>query len=89
MILQLGIVAPYQVVKGLSYPGIVLDKSSKVTCGTNELPYTGHGLWIAHLGNLLDTFLTRQHPCGRNFMSKIRQALFEEVAFRWFEFQPV
>ena len=33
MILQLGIIAPYQVVKVLSYPGVVLDKSSKVMRG--------------------------------------------------------
>ena len=72
MILQLGVIAPYQIIKGLSYPGVILDKSSKVTCGTNEFPYTGDGLRVAHFGNLLDTFLTRQHSCGGNFVSEIR-----------------
>ena len=71
MILQLGVIAPYQVVKGLSYPGVVLDKSPKIACGANELSYTGDGLRVAHFGDLLDTFLTRQHSCGGNFVSKI------------------
>ena len=70
-------------------PYVVLDKLSKVTCGANELLYTGDGLWVAHFGDLLNTFLTRQHSFGGNFMSKIRQALFEEVAFRRLELQPV
>ena len=72
MILQLGVIAPYQIIKGLSYPGVILDKSSKVSCGTNELPYASDSLWVAHFGDLLDTFLTRQHSCSGNFMSKIR-----------------
>ena len=70
-LLSVPFIAPYQIIKGLSYLGVVLDKSSKVTCGANELPYTGDGLRVAHFGNLLDTFLTRQHSCGGNFMSKI------------------
>ena len=71
MILQLDIITSYQVVQGLSYPGIVLDKSSKVTRGANKLPYTSDGLRVAHFSDLLDTFLTRQHSCGGNFVSKI------------------
>ena len=59
MVLQLGIIAPYQIVKGFSYPGIVLDESSKIACGANELLYTSDGSRVTHLGNLLNTLLTR------------------------------
>ena len=72
MILQLGVVAPYQIIKGFSYPGVILDESSEITRGTNEFPHTGDGFWVTHFGNLLDTFLTRQHSCSGDFMSKIR-----------------
>ena len=56
MILQLGVIAPYEIVKGLSYPGVILDKLSEVTGGANESPHTGDGFRVAHLGDLLDTF---------------------------------
>ena len=72
---------PIRLLRGFSYLGVVLDESSKVACGANELSYTGDGFRVTHFSNLLNTFLTRQHSCGGDFMSQIRQTFLEEVAF--------
>ena len=58
MVLQLGVIATYKVVKGFSYSGIVFDEASKVACCTDELPHASYCCWEAHFGDLFETFLT-------------------------------
>ena len=41
----------------------MLDETVEIAGGAKELPDSGHGSGVAHLGYVLNTLLARLHAC--------------------------
>ena len=89
MILQFTVSATQQIIQQLGYSCEALYEVVEVSHGSNKLSNSSVHCWGSHPCNLLNALLSGEHTLGRDLMAQVCYFLFEEVAFRWLELQPV